>query len=275
MAISPDLALRAALRADPVAHTRPRFLIAGATGAMGHAIVRRLTGMQRARHTLVLASSPIRPGMRHVSAWVVPGAATGNDDFDSWPIPKADIAVVMFDPPRMYYGREKALWTPKPTQLAKLGAWIRSCGGHTLAVVLPHDQGSLPDALKHGLANMDEQSLAALGINRLLIVRTAQKPGAAVPTHFLKKLAAWMLTVTNYMVPRSEQPVRAAKVAELLDIALRMLPAGNHVIAPQLVWEAAQGDAAHMRGLLEPRLSTARTAAAGATVQATPPARQG
>ena len=94
----------------------------------------------------------------------------------SGPQLSADMAVVMFDPPRMFYGRERALWTPAPHQLAGLGAWIKRCGVHTMAVVLPHAQGTLPEALKRGLANLDEHALAALNLERLLIVRTAQKP---------------------------------------------------------------------------------------------------
>ena len=44
------------------------------------------------------------------------------------------------------------------------------------------------------------------------------------------------------MVPTSEQPVRASKVAELVDIALRIAPPGVRVAAPELVWQASQGD---------------------------------
>jgi hypothetical protein len=51
-----------------------------------------------------------------------------------------------------------------------------------------------------------------------------------------------MLSVTKYMVPSSEQPVRAVKVAELLAVALRLAPPGIHVAAPEVVWQAAQGD---------------------------------
>jgi hypothetical protein len=43
-------------------------------------------------------------------------------------------------------------------------------------------------------------------------------------------------------VPSSEQPVRAAKVAEFLAAALQLAPPGIHVAAPQTVWQAAQGD---------------------------------
>ncbi len=44
------------------------------------------------------------------------------------------------------------------------------------------------------------------------------------------------------MVPTSEQPVRAVKVAQFVAAALQLAPAGIHVAAPETVWRAAQGD---------------------------------
>lgn len=217
---------------------------------MGNAMLRRLVGMRRGRHTQVLATKPIRPGLQHVSAQLVPAALQGQDDFTTWPVLPADIAVVLFDPPRLFYGREKALWTPMPHQLPALGGWLEACGVHTLAVVLPHAPGTLPESLKHGLAGLDEQTLAALGIARLMLVRSAQKPGRTTHRQPMKRLASWMLGITSYMVPSTEQPVRSAKIAEFVDMAMRELPQGSHVFAPELVWQAAQGDSAHMRRLL-------------------------
>ena len=51
-----------------------------------------------------------------------------------------------------------------------------------------------------------------------------------------------MLSISRYMVPSSEQPVRASKVAEFVDVALRFAPPGVHIAAPELVWQAAQGE---------------------------------
>ena len=83
--------------------------------------------------------------------------------------------------------------------------------------------------------------MAALGFERLLIVRSAQKPAAAGGgVGRLQALAGWMLGVLAYMVPSSEQPVRASKVAEFVDVALRLAPPGIHVAAPEVVWRAAQ-----------------------------------
>jgi hypothetical protein len=238
-------ALSSALRKDPVPSS-PSLLVAGATGVMGNEVLRRLVGTRRFGAAHVLAKRAMRAGLPGVHLLELPG-----DEPQAWPplAVKTDVAVVMFDPPRAHYGRERALWTPQPSQLPALATWLHAGGVRTLAIVLPHDQGRLPDAVKHGLANLDEQAVASMGFERLLLVRSARKPGglpgdASAP----QKLAAWMLSIFQYMLPTSEQPVRAAKVAELLDLALQMAPPGIHVAAPQTVWQAAQGDAAAVLG---------------------------
>jgi hypothetical protein len=244
MQVSPFQALSAAQRPSPSTAATSTLLIAGAGGVLGNAVLRRLVGLQRHTRTWVLAREPMALALRQVGIHVVGGEVA------HWPVLRADVAVVMFDPPRMYYGRERALWVPAPEQLAALGAWLKHCGVHTLAVVLPHAQGTLPAALQRGLASLDEQALAALGFERLLIVRSAQKPATAKQPTALHGLAAWMLGIFSFMVPSSEQPVRASKVAELVDLALPLLPLGTWVAAPELVWQAAQGDAAQMRAVV-------------------------
>ncbi|RYY94100.1 MAG: hypothetical protein EOO24_25450 [Comamonadaceae bacterium] len=229
--------LHAASRAVPVAG-KPRLLIAGATGTLGNEALRRLVGSGAYAGAQVLAREPITAGVRGVQAVVVP-----SDDPAGWPPGAADVGVVLFDPPRLFYDRERALWTPAPAQLQSLAQWLRASGVRTLAVVLPHAPGLLPDALKRGLASLDEQAVAGLGFERLLILRSAQKPPDAARASAPARLAHWMLSIFKYMVPSSEQPVRAAKVAELLAIALRIAPPGIHVAAPDVVWQAAQGRA--------------------------------
>ena len=123
----------------------------------------------------------------------------------------ADTALVLFDPPRLFYDRERALWTPEPAQLLALARWLRACGVRTLAIVLPHAHGRLPEALKRGLASLDEQAVAALGFERLLVVRSAQKPAAQRHANPAERLAHWMLSISRFMVPPSEQPVRAVQ----------------------------------------------------------------
>lgn len=214
---------------------KPRLLIAGATGALGNEVLRQLVGLQQYESAQVLATEPIKAGLRGVWALQVEG-----DDPGQWPPAQADTAVVMFEPPRLFYDRERALWTPSPAQLVPLARWLRAGGVGTLAIVLPHAQMRLPDALKRGLAGLDEHAVAALGFERLLIVRSAQKPEAATGGHALVALARWMLAVFRYMVPSSEQPVRAVKVAQFVRLALQAAPPGIRVAASETVWQAAQ-----------------------------------
>jgi hypothetical protein len=221
----------------PAAARKPTVLVAGAAGVLGNEVLRRLVGTQRMGATQVLVREPVQSGLRGVSTLVVqPG------DVADWPRPAADIGLIMFDPPRLYYDRERALLTPRPEDLVLVAHWMHACGVRTLAIVMPHAQGRLPDAVKRGLANLDEQAVAALGFDRLLLVRSAQKPEGGKRGHFLERTAAWMLSVFKFMVPPSEQPVRAAKVAELVDWAFQTAPPGIHVAAPELVWRASQGD---------------------------------
>ncbi|QNK74985.1 hypothetical protein H7F36_07165 [Variovorax sp. PAMC28562] len=251
MPVDPLQVLRAAQRPMPtVLSAAPlgTLLIAGATGALGNELVRRLAGSHRYAHTRVLAREPMRDGLRGVETVLVP-TTTGALESSSkalpiaeWPRVSADTAIVAFDPPRLYHDRERALWLPDPAQLPDLARWLRAGGVTTLVIVQPHTQGGMPEALKRGLASLDEQAVVALGFDRVILLRSAQKPTALKHANTGEKLAAWMLSITRLMVPSSEQPVRASKVAELVDVALVLAPPGVHIAAPELVWRASQGD---------------------------------
>lgn len=233
----------------------PQLMVAGATGVLGAEVLRRLAGSGRFGHTQVLAKEPMATSLAQVSILEV------TNDLQAWQTATAQVGVVMFEPPRLYYERERALWTPAPEQLLPLARWLKRCGVHTLVVVVPHAQGRLPDAVKSGLANLDEQALAAVGFERLLLVRSAQKPAAAAPAGLLKKTAAWMLSTLSYMIPATEQPVRPTKLAAFIDLAIHLLPLGTHVASPELLWRAAeQGDVplvvkAWLNSRIEPNLT--------------------
>jgi hypothetical protein len=242
MSIQTTNVLRAVSRPAPRAKAaKPRLIVAGATGALGNEVLRRLAGSSRFAQTRVLAKEPMATSLAQVSILEMA------DDLQAWqPMAgsdAADVGVVMFEPPRLYYERERALWTPAPEQLLALAQWLRHCGVHTLVVVVPHAQGRLPDAIKRGFANLDEQALAALGFERLLLVRSAQKTATAAAQGWLHKTAAWMLSTLSYMIPVTEQPVRPSKLAEFIDIAIHRLPVGTHVASPELLWRAAGSQA--------------------------------
>src|SRR5688500_19581687 len=124
MAVDPLQALQAANRgAPPVRRDEGTLLIAGATGALGQELVRRLAGRHRFAHTRVLAREPIRDGLRGVETVQAAGP-----DIAHWPRTAADAALVLFEPPRLYYDRERALWTPEPAQLPALRSEERRAG---------------------------------------------------------------------------------------------------------------------------------------------------
>ena len=232
-------ALQAALRPAKSGQQldQPRLLVAGATGVLGNEVLRRLLGSGRFAHTEVLATEAMSSGLAQVGI-----ALTGPSAIEEWavrPLP-AQTGLIMFEPPRLYHGRERTLWTPAPEQLPALARWFRRCGVQTLVLVMPHAPGRLPEALKRGLANLDEQAVAALGFERVLLLRSACKADAAAEKGLLEQTAAWMLSTLKYMVPATEQPVRPAKLAEFVDAALQLLPPGTHVAAPELLWQAGQ-----------------------------------
>jgi hypothetical protein len=232
-------ALQAALRPAASGHQpgQSRLLVAGATGVLGNEVLRRLVGSGRFAHTEVLATEAMSSGLAQVGI-----ALTGSASIEEWPArpQPAHIGLIMFEPPRLYHGRERTLWTPAPEQLPALARWFRRCGVKTLVLVMPHAPGRLPGALKRGLANLDEQAVAALGFERVLLLRSARKADAAVQQGWLEHTAGWMLSTLKYMIPASEQPVRPAKLAEFVDAALQLLPPGTHVAAPELLWQAGQ-----------------------------------
>jgi hypothetical protein len=64
--------------------------------------------------------------------------------------------------------------------------------------------------------------------------------------NLLDQLAQSMLSIFKFMVPDSEQPVRASKLAELIDALLQHAPAGIHVLAQEQVWQFAQASSQDM-----------------------------
>jgi hypothetical protein len=177
--------------------------------------------------------------LRNFQALEVPDLAAAAPDLG------AHTALVVLDRTRGIHGREAAFLRPLPETLALLGRWLQAGGVRHLVLVLPHAPGLLPAALKAGLATLDEQALAALGFEQLVIVRPARNPGAGEHAGAaLQRLAHGLLAQLHWMVPQREQAVRAEKVAQFaLDVA-RQLPRarpGTRVADAALVWQYGQG----------------------------------
>jgi len=155
----------------------------------------------------------------------------------------ADTALIVFDVKRHANGREEAFLRPQPRTLPRLARWLRAGGVRDLVVVMPHSAASLPQALKAGLADLDEHAVVELGFEHVVFVRSARAPGGARSNLWLQRVADGVLAQLRVMTPQPDQPVRANKVAQFVaELALQLphSPPGTRVAPPELVWQAAQ-----------------------------------
>ena len=231
----PAQALAAAARpAGPAVARLPRVLVLGGGGALGARVVERLLAGRRFQAVGVWTVQPLQAALRGL----VPLADA------AWAGFQPDTAVIVFDRARHANGREAAFGRPQPQALPALAARLRALGVAALVVVVPHAPGLLPQALKAGLASLDEAAVAALGFTHLVFMRSAQAGlatdlAASAPA----RLARWLLGQLHWMVPQGDQPVRTdtvARVAARLALALPQAPAGTRVLPPELLWAAAQ-----------------------------------
>ena len=224
------------------APARQTVVVVGGAGALGSAILERLLGHPRIGTVKVLVSRGFTVALRGLEPVQVEG------DWQTPPLAPdgaalAGTALIVFDRPRHANGRERAFVLPRPPELPALARWLRARGVARLVVVLPHAPASLPEALKHGLANLDEQAVAVLGFERLVFVRSAEAPHAARARRWLQRLANGVLAQLRIMIAASQQPVRAPKVAAFVVELLAQLPGATgatRIAPPELVWQAAQ-----------------------------------
>ena len=225
--------------ATPAARRHGTWL-AGGGGALGSAVLEALLGARVFAPLRVLVTQDFHATARGLHTQRLETLAQATDA-------RLPLAVVVFDVPRRANGREAAFWQPPPAELKPLATTLLGLGVRHLIVVMPHVSATLPEALKAGLASLDEQAVAALGFEHVAIVRTAQRPDEA-PRPGLQRLADAVLEQLRVMVPQREQPVRPVKVAQLVAALARALPAsaaGTRVMSPEWVWQAAQGADPH------------------------------
>jgi hypothetical protein len=230
-------AISASQHLKPIA--KPQFgavLVAGGGGKLGGEVVRRLVAsvsLRRYRHVALMATEDFHAAMAGVKVLpVTPVVADWLPLKPKDPKNRIQTAVVMFEPPRMFYARERTIWTPHPSELPALAKWLHASGIRHLVVVLPHQPGMLPAALQQGLASLDEQMVTTLGFERVIFMRMAQTDIAVKTGNYLERVATWMLGIGKYMIPASQAPLRTTQIAKLVEQVLQTAPAGNFVIPP-------------------------------------------
>lgn len=240
-------ALRGGLAPDAADASRAtrRVLVLGAGGPLGSAVLEHLLGSSAWAGVATLVTQPVAVALRGLEAWPVTSAFMDAAPQLPW-VP--DSAVLVFDRERGARhgrpGREAALWRPDPATLTALGNWLRAAGVRRLLVVLPHAPGLLPQALRAGLASLDEAALAALGFEHLVFVRPARQGHAeSAAGTALQRLGLNLLRQMQWMVPQRQQALRPARVAAFvaaLARALPQVPPGTRVVSPELLWDWAQ-----------------------------------
>jgi hypothetical protein len=232
-----DEALRAGARPSPQQRGPARVaVLAGAGGALGSAVLEQLLAIGGFAHVRVLATGPVAAAMRGFEACTPAQLADGT-------LPP-DTGLVVFDRERHANGREAAFLRPQPETLVALARSLQQAGVRRLVVVLPHAPALLPQALQRGLASLDEQALASLHFDHLVLVRPARSGGGdGAAARGLRRLAQMLLAQLHWLVPEQQQPVRAVKVAAFVAELARRLPGaapGTRVAPAELLWQAAQ-----------------------------------
>ena len=216
------------------------FLV-GAAGGLGSAVLEQLLGRGRFAAVRVLVTQHFEGSVRSLQP-LLPGAV---DDAVSGRIQLADLAIVVFDRSRHANGRDEAFVRAEPQALPALATRLRQGAVRDLIVVLPHAPALLPEALKRGLAGLDEQAVAALGFEHLVFVRSARHVEPPEGRALLQRLAEGMLSQLRLMLPAAQQPVQVNKVAAFVAELAAQLPAsppGTRVVPPEVIWQAARAD---------------------------------
>ena len=233
-----DSALRGATHAARLAALAARrAIVAGAGGALGSAVLERFLADAAFAGVFAVVERPLARSPLRLHGLPLARLRAGD-------AAGADTAAIVFDRPRGRHGREDVFHRPAPHDLPALARELHAGGVRHLVVVLPHAPALLPQALKLGLASLDEQAVAALGFEHVVFVRSAQRPGGdGRAASWPQRVADGMLAQLHWMVPQREQPVRADKVAAFVAALARALPragAGKRVVPPEEVWQAAQ-----------------------------------
>jgi len=235
--IDPAEALAAANR--PIrtgGNTQRRVLVLGGGGVLGSQVVEQLLAKGEFAHVGVWTVLPMQPAVRRLETV----------DERAWMSFAPDTALIVFDRERHANGRDEPFGLPDPADLAALAGRLRGVGVSVLVVVVPHAPGLLPEALKTGLASLDEGAVSALDFRHLVFMRSAQAAGSAgAGEPWPARLAGWLIGQLHWMVPQRDQPVRSRTVACVAARLAAVLPeasTGTRVLPPEVLWTAAQGN---------------------------------
>jgi hypothetical protein len=213
-------------------------LVVGAGGTLGSAVLAEALVAGRFQRVSAVITAPLASTLKGLHPVTL--ADLQEDDG-----PPCELALLVFERQRHSNGRDDAFLQPDASELVNLARLLHRAGVRRLMVLVPHAPALLPHALKAGFASQDEGAVAALGFEHLVFVRAAQSGIAASSGNAMQRFASWWLSQLNWMVPSSEQPVRAVKLAALVVQLARRLPEatpGTRVLPPEVLQRASQAE---------------------------------
>jgi hypothetical protein len=214
-----------------------RVLVVGGGGTLGSAVLAEALVAGRHQRVATVVTGAITSAMRGFETLDDGALRRGPQGFD--------LAYVVFERSRHANGRDDAFLQPEPDDLLPVAQALRAGGVQQLVVVVPHAPALLPHALKAGFATQAEHAVAALGFRHLVFLRAAQAGRRDEGGTLMQRFGAWWLAQLSWMVPTSDQPVRAVRLAALVVQLGRLLPAatpGTRVLPPEVLWQAAQAE---------------------------------
>lgn len=213
-------ALQGALRPAPRPVLPSPALVLGAGGWLGAAL---LTQVLAAGHSRVgaLAAQPLLSTHRGLlslrpTELAAPDAAARS----TW---AGATAYLVLERPGLTGARDAAFVAPQVAELPVLGQQLRDLGVQRLFVLVPHAPNSLPEALKQGFADADEQALAGLGFEQLVLVHNSRERVEPPGRSWLERVMAVWWSQLRWMLPDAERPLRSVALARVVVRAERLL----------------------------------------------------
>lgn len=249
-------ALAAALRPTGAARSAGRgILVVGATGRLGAAMLDALLGRRRFHPVQVVVNTGMQAvprGLDPIPAHDLapPCGPAAPPAPPMGPPPRhtgPTTALLLFDRGADRLGRDRVFHAPEPADLVRLATALRARGVQRLLVLSPLHERTLPESLRRGLADLDEQAVSGLGFEHLVFVRpAATTPVCAAAGEGLgPRLARLMLAQLHWMVPVSQRPLRQRDVADFVLAVLSHLdacPSGTRVATAEVLWAWVRPD---------------------------------
>ncbi len=240
-------------------------LVLGAGGWLGAALLAQVLAAGHA-HVGALVQQPLASTHRGLQALALADLQSPDERARSrW---AGATAYLVLERPGLTGARDAAFVAPSVVQLPELGRQLRALGVRRLFVLLPHAPNSLPEALRAGFADQDEQALSQLGFEQLVLLRSSRER-VAQGGNWLERFAAAWWAQLRWMLPDSERPLRSVALARVVVTAERVLREagpGTWVLSQELASRAAhapQGVEAALRIELLAKLMQDKEAGAG------------